>query len=99
VVGDVRLDKRWVGGIVAGMGLGTKNRQNETAQVCKEHLRETHGGTHGEKAVLVEEFIGEIEGSGKKYDAAAWAQFADASWKNEAMLKRVDEAFEKWLNP
>jgi hypothetical protein len=94
-VGDVLLDNRWGGGSVADMALGTKNRQSETAQVCKQHLREKYG----ENGVLVEEFIVEIEGSGKTYDATSWGRFSDASWKHDAMLKRVDEAFEKWLNP
>jgi len=44
-------------------------------------------------------FIVEIEGTGKNHDVAKWGQFADASWKNDAMLERLDIEFEKWLNP
>ena len=77
------------------MGLGTKNRQIQTAEVCKQHLREKNH----DKLALVEEFIVEIEGTGKNHDVSKWGQFADASWKSEAMLKRLDAEFEKWLNP
>ncbi len=77
------------------MSLGTKNRQQLTAQVCKQHLREQHQ----RQLALVEEFIVEIEGTGKDHDVSKWGQFADASWKNDEMLKRVDAEFEKWLNP
>jgi hypothetical protein len=47
----------------------------------------------------MEEYIVEIEGDGKNQDLAKWAQFADASWRNEEMLKRLDAEFETWLNP
>jgi hypothetical protein len=47
----------------------------------------------------VEEFIVEIEGTGKNHDVAKWGQFADASWKDDEMLKRLDAEFVKWLNP
>jgi hypothetical protein len=77
------------------MGLGTKNRQQQTAEVCKQHLRDNYKDQLG----LVEEFIAEIEGTGKNYDVGKWGQFADASWKNDVMLMRLDEAFDKWLNP
>ena len=40
------------------MGLGTRNRQNQTAEVCKQHLREQHKDCLS----LVEEFIHEFEG-------------------------------------
>jgi hypothetical protein len=46
------------------MGLGTKNRQQQTADFCKEHLREMHP----DKLALVEEFIVEFEGFGKNLD-------------------------------
>jgi hypothetical protein len=36
------------------MGLGTKNRQKQTADICKQHLREKYRDQRG----LVEEFIG-----------------------------------------
>ena len=40
------------------MGLGTKNRQKQTADICKQHLREKYP----DKLGLVEEFIVEFEG-------------------------------------
>ena len=43
------------------MGLGTKNRQRQTADLCKQHLREKYPN----KLALVEEFIVEIEGPPK----------------------------------
>jgi hypothetical protein len=39
------------------MGLGTKNRQKQTADICKQHLREKYRDQRG----LVEEFILEFE--------------------------------------
>ena len=77
------------------MGLGTKNRQNQTAEICKLHLREAHK----ECLALVEEFIHEIEGTGKNHDITWWSQFADIKGIREEMLKRLDAQFEKWLNP
>jgi hypothetical protein len=44
------------------MGLVTKNRQNQTAELCREHLRSAHA-TQGS---LVEDFIREIEGRGNQ---------------------------------
>ena len=41
------------------MGLGTKNRQKQTADICKQHLREKYR----DQRELVEEFIVEIEGA------------------------------------
>jgi hypothetical protein len=40
------------------MALGTKNRQKQTAGLCKQHLRQKYP----DKLALVEEFIVEIEG-------------------------------------
>ena len=77
------------------MSLGTKNRQQQTAETCKEHLREKHG----DKLALVEEFIVEIEGSGKNQGITSWSKFTDIKRSQEEMLKRLDEDFEKWLNP
>ena len=77
------------------MGLGTKNRQKQTAEVCKQHLREKHK----DKLALVEEFIVEIEGTGKNQDITHWGQLTDETRIQEEMLKRLDLAFEKWLNP
>jgi len=77
------------------MSLGTKNRQQQTAEQCKAHLRQKHM----DKLVLVEEFIHELEGSGKDRDLTKWGQFTDASHIQAEMLKRLDEQFDKWLNP
>jgi len=77
------------------MGLGTKNRQNQTAEVCKQHLRDNNKDKPG----LVEEFILEFEGTGKSHDVTRWSQFADIKGIKEEMLKRLDEHFDKWLNP
>lgn len=77
------------------MALGTKNRQIQTAELCRQHLREKNQ----DKLGLVEEFIVEIEGTGKNHDMAKWGRFADASWKHDETLKRLDQEFEKWLNP
>ena len=77
------------------MGLGTKNRQQQTADLCKQHLRETHK----DNLTLVEEFIQEIEGSGKDHDITRWGRFTDIKDIKEEMLKRVDDAFGNWLNP
>jgi len=52
------------------MGLVTKNRQKQTADICKQHLREKYLG-------LVEEFIAEIEGPPKNCDVTRWGQFTD----------------------
>src|SRR4030088_3301949 len=75
------------------MGLGTKNRQKQTAEICKQHLREKYR----EKLGLVEEFILEIEGTRKNCDVARWGQFTDIKDIKEEMLRRVDVHFENWL--
>jgi hypothetical protein len=77
------------------MSLGTKNRQKQTADLCKKHLREKNP----DKLALVEEFIVEIEGTGKEQDITHWGQLTDSTGDNKEMLKRLDAAFEKWLNP
>ena len=76
------------------MGLGTKNRQQQTAETCKEHLRTTNPS----QRVLVEDYIREIEGEGKSRDVSKWGQFSDLSRNTGDMLKRLDERFAKWLN-
>jgi hypothetical protein len=53
------------------MGLGTKNRQKQTADICKQHLREKYR----DKLGLVEEFIVEFEGARKNCDVMG--QFTD----------------------
>jgi len=55
------------------MGLGTKNRQKQTAELCKQHLREKYP----DKLELVEEFIVEVEGPPKNSDVSRWGQFTD----------------------
>ena len=78
-------------GYSPAMSLGTKNRQKQTADACKEHLRTSYAS----QRVLVEDFIGEVEG--KDRDVTAWQQFTDQSWNTAAMLTRVDERFQRWL--
>jgi len=77
------------------MGVGTKNRQKQTADVCKQHLREKYP----DKLGLVEEFISEIEGIDKSRDVVRWGRFTDIKDVKNEMLKRVDVQFENWLNP
>ena len=76
------------------MGLGTKNRQQQTADYCKEHLREKHP----DKLALVEEFIVELEGFGKNLDLTRWSQFTDIKDIRTEMFKRLDSYFNQWLN-
>jgi len=76
------------------MGIGTKNRQNQTAELCKEHLRSTYAS----QGTLVEDFIVEIEGSGKARDILKWGQFTNMDRDTTAMLARLDVKFHKWLN-
>jgi hypothetical protein len=77
------------------MGLGTKNRHKQTADICKQHLREKYR----DKLALVEEFIVEIEGVAKNCDVTRWGQFADIKDIRKEMLKRLENHFESWLNP
>ena len=77
------------------MALGTKNRQKQTADLCKQHLRERYRAQRR----LVEEFILEIEGDRKNLDVTRWDQFTDIKDIKTEMLKRLDAHFEKWLNP
>jgi hypothetical protein len=76
------------------MGIGTKNRQNQTAELCREHLRSSYA-SHG---TLVEDFIREIEGTGKAQDIQAWGRFTNMDRDPADMLGRLDETFNKWLN-
>ena len=55
------------------MGFGTKNRQKQIAEICKQHLREKYP----DKLRLLEEFIVEIEGAPKNCDVTRWGQFSD----------------------
>ena len=77
------------------MGLGTKRRQQQTADICKQHLREKYRDQRG----LVEEFIVEIEGAPKNCDVTLWGRFTDIKDIKREMLKRLEAHFEKWLNP
>jgi len=53
------------------MSLGTKNRQKQTAETCKQHLREKYRDQLG----LVEEFISEFEGVGQRLRPDPLEQF------------------------
>ena len=77
------------------MPVGTKHRQQQTAELCKEHLRQKNASKLG----LVEEYISEFEGSGKNHDITRWCQFSDMKDMKEEMLRRLDVAFDQWLNP
>jgi hypothetical protein len=77
------------------MGLGTKNRQKQTADLCKQHLRENYP----DKLALVEEFIAEIEGPLKSADVTRWGQFTDIKGIKKEMFQRLEIQFENWLNP
>ena len=77
------------------MTLGTKNRQKQTADLCKQHLRQKYP----DKLDLVEEFIVEIEGPPQGCDVTRWGQFTDIKDIKKEMLKRLEARFEKWLNP
>jgi len=76
------------------MGVGKQNRLNQTADLCKDHLRSTQA-SRGE---LVEDFIMEIEGSGKSRDILQWSQFTNMDRNPAAMLSLLDEKFNRWLN-
>ena len=77
------------------MGVGTKNRQKQTADICKRHLREKYEN----QLRLVNEFILEFEGAGKNSDITCWERFTDIKDIKKEMLKRLETHFEKWLNP
>ena len=77
------------------MSLGTKNRQKQTAQLCKEHLRQKYP----DKLALVEEFIVEIEGPPVTRDVTRWSQFSGIRDIKKDMLQRLKAQFENWLSP
>jgi hypothetical protein len=77
------------------MSLGTKNRQKQTAEICKQHLREKYR----DRLALVEEFIAEFEGTGKDSDLTCWSKFTDIRGIDKEMLSRLDAFFKAWLNP
>ena len=72
------------------MGLGTKNRQRQTADICKQHLREKYRDQRG----LVEEFILEFEGDRKNCDVTRWDRFTDIKDIKKEMLTRLEAHFE-----
>jgi hypothetical protein len=72
------------------MNLGTKNRQKQTADLCKQHLRQKYP----DKLALVEEFIVEIEGPAKNCDVTRWCQFTDIKGVKKEMLRRLEIQFE-----
>ena len=76
------------------MGLGTKNRQKQTADICKQHLREKYRDQRG----LVEAFILEFEGAGKNSDVTRWERFTDVKDIKKEMYKRLELRFGNWLN-
>jgi len=76
------------------MGLGTKNRQKQTADICKQHLREKYP----DKLGLVEEFIVEIEGPPQNSELTRWSQFSDIKDIKKEMFQRLEIRFENWLN-
>ena len=77
------------------MGLGTKNRQKQTAELCKQHLRQKYS----DKLGLVEEFIVEIEGASQNCDLTRWSCFTDIKGIKKEMFQRLEIQFENWLNP
>ena len=77
------------------MGLGTKNRQKQTADICKQHLREKYP----DKLGLVEEFIVEIEGAPQNCGLTRWSRFTDIKGIKKEMFQRLEIQFENWLNP
>jgi hypothetical protein len=76
------------------MGLGTKNRQKQTAELCKQHLRQKYP----DRLALVEEFIVEIEGPPQNRDVSRWGQFRDIKGVKKEILRRLEIRFENWLN-
>ena|ERR1700719_1391605 len=68
------------------MGLGTKNRQKQTADICKQHLREKYRDQRG----LVEEFILEFEGTRENCDVTRWDRFAE-SRRTETVIGPVHQ--------
>ena len=76
------------------MGLGAKNRQKQTADLCKQHLRQRYP----DKLGLVEEFIADIEGLLKNSDVTRWGQFTDIRDIKKELFQRLEAQFENWLN-
>src|SRR6516162_3263219 len=66
------------------MSLETKNRQTQTAELCKQHLRQKYP----DKLGLVEELIVEIEGPPQNCDLTGWG----GSLTSKASKKRCSSA-------
>jgi len=81
--------------IIKYMKIETKERMQESAELCKQHLARKYSN----KLALVNKFTWAIEGSDKSSDCCRWNQFTDVRGIIEETLNRVDAAFEKWLNP
>ena len=77
------------------MPLRTKNRRIQTAELCKLYLRQKYQSV----LLFVEAFIIEFDRAATNRPRPAWGQFTNSSWKNEELLMRLDQHFEKWLNP
>ena len=77
-----------------GVGLGIKDRHKQTADLCKQHLREKYP----DKLTLLEEFIGEVKGTPQNCDLTRWSQFRDIKDVKTEMLHRLEVRFENWLN-
>src|SRR5258707_7425011 len=97
-------DKNSLQNSAHNMGLGTKNRQKQTADICKQHLREKYRDQRGLVPqsltwCTMEEFILEFEGAHKNCDVTRWDRFTDIKDVKKEMLKRLEAHFEKWLNP
>ena len=70
------MNRLWVWGLRTG--------RKQTADICKQHLREKYP----DKLGLVEEFIAEIEGPPKNCDVTRWGQFTD--FKDIKDIKKRD---------
>lgn len=51
------------------------------------------------KLALGNEFIEEFEGTGKDRDIIRWSQLTAMSGVQAEMPQRLNECFERWLNP
>ena len=77
------------------MGLGTKNRQQQTAELCPQHL----WAHYHPKLTLLNEFIEVFQGAGKDRDFIRWSQLTDSRGVPAGMRQRLAECFERWLSP
>jgi len=77
------------------MGLGTKNRQRQTADICKQHFRKNTATNWR----LWKNSLWRLKGARKDCDVTRWAQFTDIKDIKQETLKRLELHFENWLNP